>query len=220
MSLKLEVIENKFTALPASLGPLFSYSKSLVDLKQDIEKLAARKASGSYGPKTIARVDALLEKWQTRVEAIHPFPPTTGSTTDVILWTLERSGFAVVDGSKSSDQGSNYSLKLADTLITLKVVRMRNYTICHLDTFTFVDSGDSDPMHVPLRFALSCIYPLTTHCPVPEFNSLPPEVVVEMMRFMTIEEMGQFARLSKSVSELASSDSVELRLLPSRGLQQ
>ena len=210
MSLKLEQLEASLDRLLNSYLPraLFHFPKDLLCLKAEFDKLKRKRDSGTYGPKTTNRVDALINRWNVEVQSVYAFPPQNSDMLQVMIWTLDQLGFRVTNRIEGPDV-SVYSLVKNDLKAQLKLISFPQHTVLHLDRFKLVVKIDaSDLSNLPLRFAVACAYPLITDCPVPEVRALPQEVLRDISLFLEPEELGKLGLTCKSLRDICDSDSV------------
>lgn len=210
MSLKLEQFEDSLDRLLDTNRPcaLFHFPKDLLCLKAEFDKLKLKMDSGTYGPKTTTRVDALIKRWNVEIQSAYAFPPQNSDLRQVMIWTLDQLGFRVTNRIDGPDV-SAYSLVRNGLKAELKLVSFPQHTVLHLDRFKLVVKIDtSDLSNLPLRFAVACVYPLLTGCPVPEARALPQEVLRDISLFLEIEQLSKLGLTSRSFRDICDSDSV------------
>ena len=162
-----------------------------------------RMSLGSYGPKTVTRVKAIIQKWDSQIMLRHPMPPLNSTVHQILVWTLLTYGFSLSDPESTKTTAS-----LPGTVLDFHVEFMKPFTIAYLGQQRLVISGSDASHSLPLRFCLACIYPEVFGTDVPQWTALPNEVIVYIMRFINIDQIGALACCSRNVKEACDSEEV------------
>jgi hypothetical protein len=196
---ELLVISDELILKPGELG---DFNKTIED------KMKNKLSSASYGAKTRERAVKILDNYNQNVSTYHAFPPDSCTVDDLLLWSLNETGFETVSSNKSADS-CHYRLRRDASFHDLRVVIFGNQALAYLDDCgIMLDLNPADPVRSAVRFAFACIYPCIMQTPLPELTSMPVDVVCNVATFLSIEDMGILSFSNASVMSALSNDTV------------
>ena len=219
MSLRLEKFEellNRFSeSKPAKHPVQFCYSKEYLELKEFSDKIDARISSGTYSDKVTQKAKNLVSQWND-IQKANPSPPvfrwaglkpSHSELVKILSWTLEQNGFTLVSESSSADLVCR-SFKYEQTEAQLRVIAVsKHHTVVYLNSYRFAcEFNTITPNQIPLRFQLSCIFPLTNKTQQPKLESIPMETMTRILTFLSIDEMGSLLATSHQIQASFESD--------------
>jgi hypothetical protein len=219
MSLQLESLAQRIYEYTRSHSETqeipFLYSEEYLKLSDLCCKTREKLLKGTYGQKTTERARELLSKWE-EIQNLNPLPPLQklesykiDQIAEIITWTLQHCGFAI-ESSNASDElvHASFTSPMNQKMAHLRIVRISDkYIRAYLDSLSFNCNHRLNKAHeIPLRFQLSCIIPWLCDGPQPRFDSVPPEITANILTYMSMEEMGSLATVSKQMKASFDSD--------------
>jgi hypothetical protein len=219
MTQQIGLLEIKFAEYATSsrepYTPMFLYNRSYKDLCRRFEELPSILDDPALEVGVRDRGWQLVEAWNAfgKKQRIPP-PPIHGISqktilSEVLVWTLNQRGFTMSSWSDSDDvtycEVEQSYLSLVAHLRVLPI--SGSHLVAYLDQFVFKTAiGSIDFFYVPLRFDLACIQPMLTGVEPPALPNLPREVLVIVLEYMRLEEMGEACLTSASLKSAFDSD--------------
>jgi hypothetical protein len=214
MSLQLDLLDELLSAFSTANQPFvsnrFNYAPEFRRIKDLCDRVDTRISSGTYGENTQNRARDLIHRWRA-IEKLHPAPPIVPfnprkpdivSINSVLVWTMNQCEFTLVSQRITHDLiHSTFTHNRIDET-HLRVVQVtEKHVVVYLDSLLFPLINWPPAFYdIPLRFELSCIIPRLTGGLQPKLDSLPLETVEMIFTYLSIENMGELAVLSRQIN--------------------
>jgi hypothetical protein len=131
----------------------------------------------------------------------------------ILTWTLDKMGFVSTSRHESDDMMSS-CFERAGRAYTLRVLKLQHHLVAHFDTFELsLIPSVVYTVHIPLRFAISCVYPAIFGGQPPQLATMPPEVLVEILLCLRIEDMAVLSSSSRYIHTSFKGDSLWKRVV-------
>ena len=186
MSLRLDALEQTILSAPTCKVP-FYYPRSVQLLFVQIQALERKVSASSYGPKTLAQVERIINLWFLLG---YVFPDLSRSHLEIVQTTLSHFESIPLEKFKYVFMG-------------------KSILIVFIDTYQLRINIISDSkISLPLRFCLACVYPFLSSSPAPQLGTLPVEVLWQTLQYVPMSKLAVLTRLNRFWNETVDSDQV------------